>query len=409
MKTCPGCGFHNTDERDRCLKCGAALEHDWQAAPHKVRLRRIPFHRLSAAAADVYYALRRLFVFPLPQECPRRDPWLAGFLSLLPGLGQAYNRQYRKAALFFAVFVATFWLAIATVLHALSYLFIILFVGWVLFSFNDAAVAAVRINGQEWPRLYSIALYSALFFYLGVFWSLSQFFLVGLFVGVILYSLYSLFWPEGQVSRAKILTTLTVAFGIFLVCCVLSRSGNPVLHRWIYWAQDILAPALRKGDFIYVDSVSYWFREPRLGEIVLYNPRTYRISQGDMLYVVNSYNAIERIVALPGDRFSRDGEHFYRNGERVPPQYQPLNPDGLPDHFDFDVPKDRFLVLISYGVSEKMLFGMLGTFTSPTPREGSSPDWGDACMVARDEIRGRCLLIWHPVGHRRWLTPPKPR
>ena len=402
MKACPRCSFYNTDERERCLKCSAILEHDWGAAQHKVRLRRFQFHHLSAAGFNLHYAMRALFTFSLPESCPYRDPWLAGFLSLLPGLGQIYNRQYRKAAWFFVGFVVALWVAVATILNPFSYAFIAALVAWILFAFNDAMVTAARIDGQEWTWRYSIASFSALFFYLGVFVSLSQFFLVGLFIGFILYCLYSAFWSAGEVNRAKVLTTAAVAFAVLLLCCILSRSGNPVVHRWVYWEQNVVAPTLQKGDFIYVDCLTHWFRKPRLGELVLYNPRTYHIRQGEDLYIVNLDKAIERIVALPGDRFVRDGEKFLRNGQAVPVELQPLNMRDLPDRFAFDVPKDRYLVLVSYG-PEDSIVGPIGKRKAPSRREGVSDDWDEACLVERKEIYGRCLFIWHPVSRRCWL------
>jgi signal peptidase I len=407
MKSCPCCGFYNTDERERCLKCGAVLQHDWMAAQRKVRLHRFPFHRVTAAIADSYYFVRRRLAFPLPEHCPYRYPWMAGFLGLLPGLGQLYNRQNRKAVVFFAVFLAALRIAIITVLNPLSYLFIAALIAWILYSFNDAMVTATKIDGQEWSYGYTLASYSALFFYLGVFISLSQFFLVGLFVGAILSCLYSAFWSAREVNRAKILTTAGVAFGILILCCLLARSGNPVLHRWVYWSQDVVAPAICEGDFIYVDCFSYWFHPPRLGDLVYYNARPYSITQGENIYSVRLRKTIERIVALPGDHFVSRSGRFYRNGNLVPPGLEPLHPAGLPGNFEFDVPKDRYLVLISFGPVDSILG--LGTIQAPAPREGSSQDWGAACLVARNEIYGRCLFIWHPVSRRRWLTPVEVR
>jgi len=407
MKTCPSCGFHNTNERARCLKCSALLEHDWGVAQKRVRLRLIPFHRLSSAVANRYHAVRRYFTFPLPPECPYRHPWMAGFVALLPGLGQIYNRQYRKAVWFFLVFVAAIWLAVITVLNPFSYVFIGALIGWLLFSFNDAMVTATRIDGQEWTYGYTLASFSALFFYLGVLLSLSQFFLVAMFAGLVLYCLYSVFWAEGEINRAKILTTAIVAFGILILACVLARSGNPVVHRWVFWDQNVVAPTLQKGDYLYVDCLTYWFRKPRLGEVVYYNPRAYKISSGLDEYIVHISHAMERVVALPGDHLVRDGDKFYRNGQPVPPQFLPLNTKDLPGRFQLDVPPGHYLVFISYGPEEKILGGLGGTFRAPSPREGGSADWGSACMVAPREILGRAIFIWHPVAHRCWLTPPK--
>jgi len=400
MKACPHCGFHNTDARERCLKCGAILEHDWGAAQQNVHLRRLPLYRLRAALAGVGFALVRNLRFPVPEDLPYRHPWQAGFLSLLPGLGQIYNRQPAKAALFFLVFVVLAAVVVATILHPTSYLWIAALVAWILLAFNDALVTATKINGQEWTRSYIIAAYSALFFYLGLFWSLSQFFLIGGLIVLILYAAYSLFWLRGQVSRAKILTVLGVSGGILVAATVLNPRGNPVLHRWVYWPSDVLAPAIQSGDFIYVDAVTYWFRPPRLGEIVYYDPRRYTIQQGDNTYAVNISNALERVVALPGDRFERRDGRFFRNGREVAPAFAPLHSQGLPGGIDMTVPEGHYLVFISYGPKES-LFGN----QAPAPNEGVSPNWGEACFVARREMLGRALFIWHPIPRRQWLTP----
>lgn len=390
------------------MKCRAILEHEPAAVERPVKLRRFDFMRARRAVANLLYAIRRHFVFPLPERCAYRRPWLAGFLGLVPGLGQIYNRQYRKAFWLFVVFVAALWLAWATILHPTSYLFIALLICWMMYSFNDAMVTATRIDGQEWPRGYTIASFCALFFYLGVFWSLSQFFLVLVVIGATLYCLYSIFWRRGEVRWSKIAVTAVVALGVLGLSCYLSRSGNPVIHRWVYWSQDVLSPFLRKGDFIYVDCVTYWFRPPRVGEIVYYNPRPYTLVQGEATYVINPYNAIERLVALPGDTFSRDGDLFFRNGKLVGPDEQPLHPSGLPRRFEFKVPEGRYLVLISYGPREKILGGLLGTTFAPEPaRARRTSEWYEACLVGRNEILGRCLFIWHPVSRRRWLVPRK--
>lgn len=402
MKACSRCGFYNSDERDRCLKCKAILEHDWGAAQQKVRLRRFSFHRVTAALSNLGLNLRLLMRVPIPEDCPHRNPWLAGFLGLLPGAGQYYNRQYKKILFFTPVFVALLAMVVLTIVHPTSYLLILALLGWMLFSFNDALVSATRINGQEWTPRQTIAMFSALVFYLGVFFSLSQFFLVGIFVGIILYCLYHIYWPSGEVSKSKVWTTAAVSFGILIAVCVLGRSGNPVVHRWVYWSQNNLAPALRKGDFIYVDCVSYWFRKPRIGDIVFYNPPPYAIHQGENIYAVNMNFAIERVVGLPGDVFvSKQGE-FFRNGKPVPPGEGPLHPSGLPGNFELHVPEKKYLVLISYGVSENM--PIVGSHASPAPNEGGSSDWGVACTVRRGDIYGRCLFIWHPVARRQWLA-----
>jgi arabinogalactan oligomer/maltooligosaccharide transport system permease protein len=118
---------------------------------------------------------------PLPAVAVRRraSPKLAGWLSVIPGLGQLYNRQLRKAlvflagvvALFFAAFnipALTDWLLIwwqprgglmvglSLLVQMLSLLlFLGLFLGAFTFwyaAMHDAMASAREINGEREPK-----------------------------------------------------------------------------------------------------------------------------------------------------------------------------------------------------------------------------------------------------------------
>jgi signal peptidase I len=404
MKICPRCGFHNTNERERCLKCRAILEHDWGAAQQKVKRRRLPLHRLTAGLAAFEHAIKRLFEFEVPPEAPYHRPWQAGLLSLVPGLGQLYNRQVRKGLYFFVPFAGLLATVVLTITHWSSNLWILATLAWLLWAMADAIVTATRINGQVWQRRHVLAMYSALVFYLGLFWSLSQFFLIFFIIGLVLFVVRSAVWHRHEMTRARIIATIGIMAGVMLAACLIGRTGNPFLHRWVKWSTGVIEPTIHEGDLVYVDCVSYWFRQPRVGELVFYNPRRYTMERGLDLFIINLPYAIERVIALPGDHFTRENGRFFRNGQPVAPPHQPLRPDGVRDYMDFTVPPGRYLVLISYPIQENM-FGLMKA-TAPSPRHGISPDWADACLVARDEIIGRCVFIIHPVKHRRWLTPP---
>ena len=70
-----------------------------------------------------------------------------------------------------------------------------------------------------------------------------------------------------------------------------------------------MSPTMLAGDQVLVDKVTYRFREPRSGELVVFHPP------------VGGGLALKRVVALPGDRVGvRDGVLFV-NGRRVRETY----------------------------------------------------------------------------------------
>ncbi|MCD6385150.1 hypothetical protein J7M23_05165, partial [Candidatus Sumerlaeota bacterium] len=252
MKACKQCGFYNTDSQERCIKCGATLDHQ-----PELPLRELPAKRRRRTLTTPIFLFRtkfhkiiNYFHFELPRDVEWRYPWVAGWLALIPGLGQVYNHQLRKAIWFFigwllliAIFIYTIteWINIPISLALLAYM---------LWSFNDGVVTATRINGQQWTLRYSLALFSYLLFALGVLLLLAQFFFTPFFV-------------------------------------------------LVYVSQDTLAPGLRKGDRLFIDCVSYWFRSPRRGEVVYYDPPRYEIEiPGGLdteLYIINERRGFGRV------------------------------------------------------------------------------------------------------------------
>lgn len=365
MKACSQCGFYNTDSQERCIRCGAILDHQ-----PELSLRDLPAKRQQAIATPFYllkrqlYKIKAYFHFELPQDVEWRYPWVAGWLGLIPGLGQIYNHQFRKAFWFFIgwlILVAAF---IKTITEWINIPISIVLLFYMLWSFNDGVVTATRINGQQWTLRKSLALFSYLLFAFGALFLLSQIFLSPFFL-------------------------------------------------LVYVSQDTLAPGLRKGDRLFIDCVSYWFRSPHRGEIVYYDPPKYMIEiPGGFdheVYVINERSGFGRVVAEQGDRYERRNGKYYLNGKPVPPELEPLTSTALWQDFAFErVPEGKFLVIIGHLSQESLIpgIGLLGV-RSPKFSEGIVHGWKEACLVTKKEIFGRALFIYYPPPRRRWLVPSR--
>ncbi len=365
MKQCGKCGFYNTDGQERCVKCGAVLDHT-----DEVPLRVLPAKRRRLRnplwfVRERIYKFKQSLHFELPKGVDWRYPWVAGWLGIIPGLGQIYNHQYTKAVWFFAgwlvligvnVFTLTQWINVPIMIGTILYM---------LWSFNDGVITATRINGQKWTLRLSLAFFSYLLFTLGVLLLLAQYFFTPIFV-------------------------------------------------LVYVSQDVLAPGLRKGDRMFIDCVSYWFRSPRRGEVVYYDPPRYTIeipgALQNQVIVINERRGFGRVVALPGDRYERRDGVYYLNGKPVPPELEPLTSRSLWDNFVFEtVPEGKYLVIIGHASEEEgiPIVNLLGG-RSPELKSGVIVQgWDKACLVTKKEIFGRGICIYFPPPRRQWLIPSK--
>src|SRR5690606_37869746 len=103
MQVCPICQLRNPDTHAGRVSRNALLQND----PEEIRkaCRAADRKREPAAllAAQGFLEQRvrrswlgRLWATDREYDMPHRFPFTAATLSLLPGLGQAYNRQYAK-------------------------------------------------------------------------------------------------------------------------------------------------------------------------------------------------------------------------------------------------------------------------------------------------------------------------
>lgn len=370
MKTCPRCGFHQSDQDQRCLRCDAYLDkagdidplapegHEQiQWRPGKVESSHWNFLlRLQGVFGRLFYRLRVSLTCPIDESLPDRSPWRAGFLSLIPGLGQLYNHQAKKALLLWGWMAILLAVAILTLYKPFSNL--VLLVGLLLWtwSFHDAFITAKRIRRDYLPWQRRVGYYLAWLIYICVF------------------------------------------------CLVVQFIGRHFLVRFLYISSEQMDPVLRCGERVVVDVWSKLISGPHVGDIVLYDPPRLTLETADgNVAIVNPRSAIERVVAAPGQTFERRQGLFYRNGRLVPPSEQPLIQDQVHWDFKITVPPDRWLVLFTYTGSE----WLPGQGTTQAPRLNSSGwvvnGFNEASLIPKSEIQGIVRWVYQPPSGRRVL------
>ena len=418
MRKCPVCGFANTDSRQTCLKCSAALvgservrRLQEEAAPRgkasaprgeTFAPRPKPSRRPSVVRVPglpgrwvgrVWRRIVRALAVPVPEGIPHRFPLLAGFLGLAPGLGQLYNRQPRKTLYLVVLFAVSLTLTVRFILA--PYIGSLLIAATILVSmvsFADAMITAARINGQYFTARNVLALLTYPICLLG---------LVG------------------------------------IVFAVLSFFGFPVFTLFAV-RYDYMAPSISLGDRVCGEKISYWFREPRPGDVVRYDPPGFRVElpnpdplEGDprdTAWEVDPVNGWERILAVGGETLEcRDGLYTI-DGRDLSEEYYPLLTGEVFRSFRLTCPEGKLLVLMSSRPSDPSFINRLRDDAQRIP--GVTTDrykgdkyatppfdspgivvlgWEEACFIDKSAILDRAWFRYYPGPRRRFFQAKGPR
>jgi signal peptidase I len=364
VKTCPVCGFHHEDRDTHCIRCKAPLEaeptpeveafvRERASALERRSLRFFDFRGLVGAFLN-RSGFKHLFTVDLPPDVFRRNPWKAATLSLIPGLGQLYNHQAKKALYMFIGWAIVLAAVIATWYQPFNHYILGVAVLWSAFAFHDGLKTAVLINGQYWRTRDSVAAYLAWIFEIGLFFILAQF-------------ISSMFFVKFR------------------------------------YMSENLPPVFAKGDRVAIDVFSYAFRHPRVGDIVYYDPKKVTMEHGSDRYVVDEFNKFERVVAGPGQTFEQRAGRFYLDGVEVGPEFAPLYTKEVPWDFKFTAPEGKYVVIFSHTGSEFW-------FVSSAPRLSDARvthGWAEACLVSEEDIIGRAWFVYHPPPRKKFLTPKR--
>lgn len=139
-----------------------------------------------------------------------------------------------------------------------------------------------------------------------------------------------------------------------------------------------MVPTLHTGDYLITEKVSYRFRNPKVGEIiVLQNPKN------------ESQDFIKRIIAVPGDTIKISNNTVYLNGQPLPENYLPVGTITR---------SGAFLVedsLVKVANNQYFVFGDNRAHSS------DSRDWGP---VTKEEIVGRAFFRYYPLPDISLLT-----
>lgn len=360
MIICPVCGFRNLDANLRCFRCSALLKRDddllreaTATADRKGRRKRL--HQ--ALTGPIDWLLHRPWIsnlFAVPEDGPFKYPFTAGLLSIIPGAGHWYAGQIAKGWLLFLAgsSLAVFALAVFYTVWS-NYVLLAVLVFWLL-VWADSVAVAVQANGDRWRFRNTLALWFAAMMLVGV--SVSALQLLGV----------------NFVSLQKV-------------------------------TSDAMAPHIRDGDRIMFTSVPLWFRDPKAGEIVMFDPPLFSAEQGQDKYSINIRKYFQRVLGAPGDRVEKRGGHFYRNGILLGGNDEPFNGRVLPD-FDLVVPADFYFIPVT-NIPADMLAGLLGAGSIGYVGEPGFvfSGWPQFAIISEDDIFSKGLAIIDPPPRRGWL------
>lgn len=365
LKTCKSCGFHNIDNEEACLRCGAVLDAEKafeanafaesrvDAKPGAIRAAK---DRVLASTGRARIRMGRAVRGLRPEKVDRaesvsdRKIFRAAFLGLIPGCGQLYNRQPKKAFYFALVWFAGAAACAISFYEPYANYVLYAYLAWILYAFHDGFITAIEINRRYWTYRRSATAYVGWVFLLGM---------------------------------AMIVANFVLSF-TFL--------------KFRYMTETELAPTIAQRDRLGIDIWSYRFREPRVGEIVFYDPGTITLDMVKNFYVSDPTNGFERIVGGPGQVFERRNGEFFLDGVAVPEQRGPIYSDELRADFSLKAPYNHYIILRTYMGTQTI------AVTFPKMNEARTVhNWTEASLIHRDDIFGRVWFTYYPPPHRRFF------
>ncbi len=202
-------------------------------------------------------------------------------------------------------------------------------------------------------------------------------------------------YDAGDDSMLAFLRELPV---LLLVAFVLAFLLRTFVVQVFYIPSESMVPTLEVNDRMVVEKLTYLAREPRRGEVVVFEgeegfdpsdglgtgARAVR-AVGQFLGVVpvNAQDFVKRVIGLPGDTVVIEDGQVLVNGEAVDEPYV-IFEDGR-SHGPFEVPEDSLFVL-------------------GDNRPNSSDSRFTLGYIAMDHVVGRAVVVIWPFEHAGLLT-----
>ncbi len=165
-----------------------------------------------------------------------------------------------------------------------------------------------------------------------------------------------------------IIETIVISLSIFLVVYLFFVQPHQVNGQ-------SMVPNFQSGEYVLTDKISYHFRNPERGEVVVFHaPEAAHCPQG------TGCDFIKRVIALPGETVEVKDGHIYVNSQKLDENYLPA--DFVTQPGDFTRGRS-----ITIGPDEYFLVG------DNRPYSSDGRAWGP---VPKSQIVGKAFFRYWP-------------
>lgn len=201
---------------------------------------------------------------------------------------------------------------------------------------------------------------------------------------------------QTEKRRSSFWRELPILLGVAVLVAVLVRA---FVLQTFYIPSPSMEHTLNVLDRVLVNKLVYDFRDPKRGEIIVFEaPKEWQSG-------ADGEDFIKRIIGVPGDHISYDPASDVKkltiNGVQLDEPYIYRGPDGQQDapadaKFDITVPPDRLWVMGDHRSASG---------DSLEHWQDSSENIQEA-TIPEGSIVGRAFTVFWPVGRATWLTVP---
>ena len=216
----------------------------------------------------------------------------------------------------------------------------------------------------------------------------------------LLFNLHQRFWLEGDPKPYHIWFPPD---GLFARAGLMNMYGyNPRVFKA---GEDIMKIKVISGDHLFVDRMSYNFRRPKLGEIIVFETRGIMRLPQDQFYIKRMVGMGDNKVQIGNDR------HIRINGQRLdtntahfegvysfPPDRPPLD-SFYSGHLNEAVARQHGMSLAPNFDNEKEVFTVRPdhyiVMGDNTVNSSDSRSWGD---FSQENVIGKSFFVYWPFG-----------